>query len=172
MNNWRWHTVENWIRPLDPVRGAEIGVKEGRFISHLLRAFPDLHMYAVDPWEQQPAGNEDYAEWNFTTIYQQYRKAVEPMYARVTELQMYSIAAARHVSDESLDFAFIDAQHDKASVTMDIMVWLPKIRAGGRLCGHDYVDKPKFRGVVDAVDGFFGDRVRTGPNDCWMVTVP
>lgn len=45
--------------------------------------------------------------------------------------------AARHYADESLDFVFIDAAHDQASVIRDLEAWWPKIKRGGCLAGHD-----------------------------------
>ncbi len=163
---WRWETVAEWLADTDPQRGAEIGVKEGRFCAHLLGRFPSLVMLAVDPWEDQPGAAEDYIGWRWGEIYRQYRTAVQPFAERVLEYRCYSLEAAKQVTDGSLDFVFIDAQHDYDSVRADIAAWRGKVRAGGLLCGHDYV--PKFPGVIRAVDEAVG-RPITGPNDCWGV---
>jgi predicted O-methyltransferase YrrM len=40
----------------------------------------------------------------------------------------------------SFDFVYIDARHDYASALEDIRDWWPKVRRGGILAGHDYVD--------------------------------
>jgi Methyltransferase domain len=58
---------------------------------------------------------------------------------------MSSLAAAALFANESLDFVFIDASHDYASVHADILAWLPKVRTGGVLAGDDY-------GVFPGVD--------------------
>ena len=145
---WRWVSIEGWLQ--NPQRGAEIGVKEGRFISHLLNQYPDLTMYAVDPWEDQPGENEDYIEWNWATIYKQYRDSTDKFRDRVIELKEYSDTAANKVDDYSLDFVFIDAQHDYESVKKDIELWGPKVKPNGLLCGHDY--QPNFPGVIKAAN--------------------
>ena len=62
-----------------------------------------------------------------------------------------SIEAAKDIEDKSLDLVFIDADHSYESVLQDIKAWLPKVRKGGILSGHDY-DYPKFWGVKKAVD--------------------
>lgn len=49
----------------------------------------------------------------------------------------------------SLDFVFLDADHAYESVSLDIDSWLPKIRRGGILAGHDF--NWQFPGVVQAV---------------------
>jgi len=162
---WRWQAMERWLNDYAPKLGAEIGVKEGRFISYLLNAFPSLRMYAVDPWEQQPECNEDYLEWDFNGIYNTYKNNVFKNVNRVIELKEYSKTAAEKVADGSLDFVFIDAQHDYDSVKRDIELWQPKVREGGLLSGHDY--HPKFPGVVQAVDEKFNPM--KGANSIWGV---
>lgn len=160
---WRWEVVAEKLN--DPKHGAEIGVKEGRFISYMLEKFPCLAMYAIDPWVYQPAGNETYQEWDWDNIYKQYKEKTAKFTDRVIELRMFSYEAAKIVSDHSLDFVFIDAQHDYHSVAWDIALWAPKVKPGGMLCGHDYA--PKFPGVVRAVKEKFGE-VETGENDVWF----
>lgn len=162
---WRWEVIAEWMQNNAPLFGVEVGVKEGRFISHLLQTFPDLTMYAVDPWEEQPEGNEDYREWDFDNIYNRYKAAVEPYGDRVIELREYSETAADKIPDGSLDFVFIDAQHDYYSCKRDIELWQPKVKKGGILSGHDY--NPKFPGVVRAVNEKF--KPKEGPNDVWGI---
>lgn len=58
--------------------------------------------------------------------------------------------AAKKYQDESIDFVFIDARHDPDSVRSDINSWLPKVKKGGIIAGHDYTDK--WPGVTNTVD--------------------
>lgn len=164
---WRWSVVADLVRPLDPMLGAEVGVKEGRFITYLLRTFPGLRMYAVDPWIEQPDGNETYQGWDFEYIYSTYRRSTKPYYDRILELREFSTDAAGMVPDGRLDFAFVDAQHDYHSVRADVEHWQPKIRPGGILCGHDYAPG-RFDGVVDAIHDLYGDAFEVAENDVWF----
>ncbi len=69
-------------------------------------------------------------------------------YPHIT-MQMTSLEAAPKFEDESIDFIFIDANHDYEYVRDDINAWWPKLKTGGIMCGHDYsVD---FKGVKKAV---------------------
>ena len=50
-------------------------------------------------------------------------------------------------------------------VTLDIQSWLPKVKDGGVLAGHDYFDK--FPEVIQAVDDYFGDSISVRGNS-WI----
>ena len=41
--------------------------------------------------------------------------------------------------DNHLDFVYIDANHAYEHVKRDIELWYPKVRRGGYLMGHDYI---------------------------------
>lgn len=64
-------------------------------------------------------------------------------------LELDSVAAANLYVDASLDFVFIDADHAYGSVARDIDAWLPKVKPGGVIAGHDHC--PDFPGVIQAV---------------------
>ena len=98
---------------------------------------------------------------------------------------MTSVEAAARVSDHSFDFVYIDARHDYESVKEDLEAWSAKVRPGGILAGHDYVDGDLPQGefyVKSAVDEFFGARgipvhSTEGPSavemfPTWVVEVP
>lgn len=54
------------------------------------------------------------------------------------------------MQDRSVDLVFLDGDHSFAGVMEDWHEWLPKVKPGGWLAGHDYGDK-RF-GVKKAVD--------------------
>ena len=55
----------------------------------------------------------------------------------VRTLVMASEDAARIMRDAAFDLVFIDADHSYAATLQDIRAWLPKVKPGGTLCGHD-----------------------------------
>lgn len=96
----------------------------------------------------------------------------------VVPLRTSSVEAARTFADASLGFVFIDMDHRYESVKNDIAAWLPKVKPGGVIAGHDYGQDYSGGslgdGVKRAVDEVFGDRVRVvgGANvPCWCVDV-
>lgn len=49
-----------------------------------------------------------------------------------------SVEASSRFADFSLDCVFIDGPHTFVNVKRDIQTWLPKIREGGIISGHDF----------------------------------
>ncbi len=70
--------------------------------------------------------------------------------------------------DQSLDFVFIDADHIFTRCFADINSWLPKIKPGGIIAGHDYCKEHP--GVIEAVDKIFGEDWNKNYLDelCWV----
>lgn len=59
----------------------------------------------------------------------------------VTELFiMRSTDAAKKLKDNYFDYVYLDARHDYCAVKEDIEHYYPKLRPGGILGGHDYID--------------------------------
>jgi hypothetical protein len=78
--------------------------------------------------------------------------------------EMTSIDAMRvaHQRRQTFDSIFIDGGHHYAETKADIEGWLPFVRSGGIIAGHDYW--PVDAGVMDAVCEVFSGSVETCPN--------
>lgn len=71
-----------------------------------------------------------------------------------------SFDRAKDFEDNSIDFVFIDANHTYEFVKRDIEAFLPKMKAGGVIAGHDYnLSHP---GVLQAVNEAFVENVERG----------
>lgn len=81
-----------------------------------------------------------------------------------------SVVAAARFARASVDRVFLDASHDGASVTEDLVAWSERLRPDGILAGHDYSFKhPELCASVDAFAAERGLTVRRGPRDIYWL---
>lgn len=135
---------------------TEMFAKSGKFSS----------ITAVDAWDNSVASKDfdgcdmSLAEQLF--VLRTYR------YPCVRRIRNLSTNASFLFDKHSIDFIYIDADHEYESVYQDILHWLPKVRPGGFIGGHDYnIDYP---GVKRAVLDFF-DNFKLYPDASWMVRI-
>ncbi|MHA2313470.1 MAG: class I SAM-dependent methyltransferase [Candidatus Thorarchaeota archaeon] len=140
----RYDVIIDFIKTNGYRHIAEIGVHKGITTKRILQACSLDRYVLVDPMEWPPL-------IKFIELYE-----VAVFYHKP------SVDAARYIASGCLDLVFIDALHDYEHVKQDIELWLPKVRAGGIICGDDY-DHHRHPGVKQAVDEAFGDRVELWP---------
>lgn len=122
-------------------KGAEIGVEKGLYSEVLLKANPNLSLYCIDAWKIDTYDPNFKDVENAQELFERYYKeAIERLsnYSGATIIKKTSMDALSEIPDESLDFVYIDANHDFVSVTNDIYHWSKKVRKGGIVSGHDY----------------------------------
>jgi hypothetical protein len=146
---FRRRHMADLFRELGFKKGAEIGVAWGRFSEVLCKAIPGLELYCVDPWSIQhddPRHKKNHDE-NYAEASRRLKKY------NATLMRMRSMDAAACTADESLDFVYIDGNHNYGHVKDDITEWSKKVKIGGIVSGHDYY-RFKNAGVIEAVDEF------------------
>ena len=153
---------------LDEVkRGAEVGVWRGATSAALLGHFPNLYLLLIDTYDNDGLPEALSSKLTAAQAEEQARRAVAPYADRCEWMIRPSVAAAAKISYGWLDFVFIDADHRYEAVKQDIEAWLPKIRMGGILAGHDYsVHHP---GVKRAVQERFGKQFKKAQGKVWWV---
>jgi len=145
--------------------GAEIGVQTGAFSEWILDYWKGRRLISIDPWLEY--AHDDYVDVancdqaSQEVLHQGALRRLHRFRDRSSVWRMTGSEAATRIEDESLDFAYLDARHDRASVEQDLLEWWPKIRPGGMLAGHDYLDgdlPAGIFGVKTAVDAFAAAR--------------
>lgn len=131
--------------------GAEIGVERGRFSKVLCKANPGLTLLCVDPWEAYPGYRDHVGQDRLEGFYEETRARLRPFGCIIR--RAFSLEAAEDVADGSLDFVYLDANHSRPHVEADIEAWVPKVRVGGVVAGHDYCAGDGY-GVIDAVTAY------------------
>lgn len=155
---------------------AEVGSWRGRSTLVLASKLPPgARLFAVDTWAGVPddpsqhealyadAGDvfgdfqANLSEWIRTG-------AVEPL--RMTSIEG-AAELARRFGPGSLDLVFIDADHRYEAVYADVLAYLPMVKAGGVIAGHDHGWPGVARAVGELLPGY-----ETAPTSIWFYRVP
>ena len=137
---------------------AELGTAEGYFAADMLRWEVTKKLYVVDNWatihDQSGDGNNP-QEWHDKN-YQDAMARLAFGNGRVEVLRGISWNMAKEVPDESLDLLYVDCCHTYKCVMNDLHAWVPKVKPGGIVAGHDFLNKAYgvYQAVVDFGKGF------------------
>ena len=171
-----WFNMEQqYLYLLDkcPENGVfvELGCFKGKstsfIVTEIINSGKKVHFYTFDSFE----GATNSTDVNEVNAYKTISDIEKDFIENTKHLEEYflydktlSHEAAKDFEDGSVDCLFIDAGHSYEAVKKDIQCWLPKIKKGGIISGHDYT---AWQGVKQAVDEAFGspDKVE---NDCWF----
>lgn len=156
-------------------------VEVGSFAGESTRVFLDigLSVDAIDPWDNASRdrlreGTPDFdpcQRWHFdmSDAERQFDNLLPLFPDRLTKLKGYDWQYSDNYSSGSLDAVYLDAVHTYDDTLASIRRWLPKVKSGGILCGHDYA--PFYPGVVQAVRELLGEHARLFADTSWMIVV-
>jgi len=145
---------------------AEIGVQIGLFSKQILCNTRPRRLHLIDCWETYNSdinypydgcpGDQAKHDSNYEYVQQQFAQEIAS--GQVKLHRGYSAPMIKTLPDNYLDWVFIDANHSYAAVCDDLAAVLPKMKRGGVISGHDYINTPHWKklnyGVVEAVDEF------------------
>lgn len=135
--------------------GAEIGVKCGEFSEVICKGLPGVHLYCVDPWMTYERYNDFTDQGKLNKNHDETMRRLAPFNA--TLIRKFSVDGAKDIEDGSLDFIYVDANHQFSAVADDLFAWTPKVRSGGIISGHDYYRHAKpvsHCHVAECIDGW------------------
>ena len=121
---------------------AEIGVYRGEFAAELLRKCPRIETYyMVDPWRHlddwnKPANQSDH---QFHEFLEETKRRTEFAARKRVILRGKTTEVIDKIPDDSLDFAYIDADHTLHGICIDLIRTWPKVRQGGWIGGDDFI---------------------------------
>lgn len=137
-------------------RGAEIGVRRCRMSKFIIENVDPSRFLMIDPWKHFPDDRQpDPSNESQESMDLMYNNAVKWYGNRpcVEIRRTTSLDATKWVGHHELDWVFVDGDHTKFGCFLDLVVWHEKVRPGGFMLVHDYVDAALF-GVIEAVDEF------------------
>lgn len=128
--------------------GSHVGASGSLF------AFYCKHVYCIDIWENP------IAEFYFN---QQIKDFIN-----VTKIKERSVNASFIFQNGFFDLVYVDAAHDYKSVKEDIEHWIPKIKKGGILAGHDYSSEGLGNEVIQAINDTIGKPDKIYEDSSWI----
>jgi hypothetical protein len=165
--------------------GYEIGVANGEYSAWLLEHWNGERLVSVDAWSvdtDEVPSEQRVTQKELDNAFETTRARLAPYGSRSEIWRAESTHAAERVAPASADFVYIDARHDYDAVSADIAAWLPRVRPGGLLAGHDYYDGERGGtryGVKRAVEEACASRGleitltrRDYPEQSWLMFVP
>lgn len=140
---------------------VEVGSYLGRSTASIVETAEknNIKIVSVDLWELNAKLFESYG--SRVPKLKEFRKNVPS--AKIIQLE--SLTAAQCFRPKSLSGVFLDADHSYEAVKADIEAWLPLIKNGGWIAGHDYCFG--WRGVKKAVKECFGRDYKRLKDTIW-----
>jgi hypothetical protein len=134
------------------LKGVEVGVLNGDYsekIYNYYRKKFDFEFYLVDPWKSFSDYDQKMLDQCYKNVLNKFKNI-----KKVKILKQTSEQASKKFANESLDFVYIDGNHEYNYVSKDLRLWFPKLRSHGVLFGDDY---SRSYGVHKAVNQFAFD---------------
>jgi len=146
----RWKEWPLLLKELGVKKAVEIGTYKGNFAETLSLLIPDIDLTVVDAWKVY----RDYKDYGVndleTVAYELTKERAEKFGFKI--IKGWSNEVVNDFEDESLDFVFIDGNHDFEHVVEDVAKWSRKVKKGGIVSGHDFNrNHAKHFGVKEAI---------------------
>ena len=147
-----YHVFPNLINSYGLKKGVEIGVSTGGHSDAILKRTNVEKLYSIDPWLKNPSLGMPHPVL-FEMLYLRVAHRLQRYGKRSYILRDYSYKVTHLFDERSLDFVFVDGDHNYEAVKKDLEMWFPKVRTGGIIGGDDYATS--WPGVPKAVNEFF-----------------
>jgi cephalosporin hydroxylase len=134
--DWQDLYTEMVQKAISPAHFVEVGCYKGRSAAFmavtLINTNKQIQFDCVDIWDlSDQFPNAKLGEFHANLL---------PANGWYNAIQGNSVDVAATYPDRSLDFVYIDADHLYLSIYADIQAWLPKVKTGGYIGGHDFRD--------------------------------
>jgi hypothetical protein len=111
-------------------------------------------VYAIDAYTAYHGYNWHTSQKKFDALFEEARERLAPYDHQL--VRCFSLDALKLFPDRSLDFVYIDSNHEFGAFFDDMRGWRKKVRIGGIVSGHDYQRHGKGRYVCEVKDAVLG----------------
>lgn len=133
---------------------VEVGVWLGKSLCYLAelceeRGRQDITLFGIDTWlgcEQCQDERIVALEGDEDELFEIAKENLD--FPNVQLFRVNSLEGAALFDPGTLDLVFLDGNHRYNAVKADIIAWLPKVKDGGTLAGHDIVSWPSVKKAV------------------------
>jgi FkbM family methyltransferase len=127
-------------------------------------------VYAVDPWLIDMSLADGNTEGESLLMGSDVETAFDEKtknFPNIVKIKAFDQDVINTFENESLDYVYIDALHTEVEMRRQIKAWMPKIKKGSFLGGHDF--NAKFPGIMKAVTEELGypDRLYNDAGVSW-----
>jgi hypothetical protein len=131
---------------------AELGVFEGEFSKRIKEICQPSKLYLIDLFDGHfGSGDKDGQNYHFVQLDDEMHKIIDHFKdcEEVYVIKNSTINFLNTLEDNYLDMVYIDADHSYNSVLEDLRLSYKKVKNGGLICGHDYVEHTEAKAAVD-----------------------
>lgn len=187
-----WKSPETWPLPWtsamglvpeiaklgDNIIGCELGVHVGSNVVYFFENLPNIKkLIAIDPYlpyDDRVVGGvlvtqemQNHTKWLFEENTKEYADRIEL-------ISKTSDDACSLIEDNSLDYIFIDGDHNYSAVIKDVRNYYSKVKSGGIFAGHDIQCIDIQRALIEFCGeiNFDVNQVKFCANQTWYWTKP
>ena len=134
---------------------VEVGSYCGESGGIIASIFPNSILNCVDPWEKYTEEGSTYDLNEQELVLKEAERIFDSTTGtlpNVRKNKMFSSHYANLIDDNSVDFIYIDGNHQYSSVMEDLTLWSKKVKIGGIIAGHDFGWAPVSRAIYEFFD--------------------
>jgi len=141
--------------PNDGAIFVEVGCYLGRstvfMATEIINSGKNITFITIDSF--QGVDHPKMSDYFDIELYRAFHKNIIPVKDVIIPIVGFSDTTSKLFADKSIDFVFIDANHEYEYVSRDMRAWIPKIKTDGYIGGHDY--DGKHLGINKALEEVF-----------------
>ena len=146
------------IDAIGGLRAVEIGVDKADFSVHMLSKSKIAKYYCIDTWQDDFGSpcRPGFFDKDGKNRLMDAQNNLKPFLEndRAEMWQTTGMEASVGFQNNTLDFVYIDGDHSLEGIYTDIKAWLPKVKIGGIIAGHDYKN-----GMNSGINDYFGNQL-------------
>lgn len=154
--------------------GVELGVAAGRHSEYILENTCVEKLWSIDRW-QHVDGYDDLmnlSQNDHDDLYAYACMKLSRFGDRSEVIRSDTVIASSLFSDRYLDFVYVDADHSYEGCKRDLLAWIPKIKEGGFITGHDLNWESVSRAISEVLPKFGMNSVVAIGEACWAERIP